>query len=435
MSRYFFIALILVAGIIRLPLSILIVVIRPLVPFIRNRLNFERKNFIEESSWSFKKENKKADYCFEVSSEGELEQIRPLLEAVLLEKKLVEIIFSSPSVESKCLAIYRERPESVRIYRMPLLSASPFTLLYFQSVWEWVSAPVIVFCRYDFFPELLAFKLAGKKFVLVSGAFKKMSWYKRESFKFFDTVIAATDNEAQHFKALLGEKARVFSCDFRIPRISSRLKNAAATFDKKPFLKNYLEKLERTPQSEKIIFGSMWASDLSILRNDELLAKVRSGKMNLLLVPHKLDDAFVQTLSDACAVYFGKEHVQLVNEQSVYNNQASVVVLQTGGILCELYTLFSASYVGGGYERSIHSVLEPFFSNNVVVVGPKIHRSTEIDLAQEVVPGEIHVLNRPDSFYNVIESINFKEMDLSARERFRLKTAQEMQAILTGLLG
>ncbi len=435
MSRLFFIIFILILSIIRLPLSILIVVIRPLVPFIRKRLNFERKNFLEESSLSFKRENLKADYCFEVSSEGELEQVRPLLEAVLQKEKRVEIIFSSPSVETKCQAIYKERPLQVRLLRLPILSSSPFSLLYFQSVWEWVSAPVVVFCRYDFFPELLMMKFFGKKFVLVSGAFKKMSWYKRECFKFFDTVVAATDNEAVLFKNLLGKNAKVYSCDFRIPRITDRANNAQLAFDKKPFLKNYLDKLKSLPASEKIIFGSMWASDLAVLRNDKLLSLVREKKMNLLLVPHKLDDEFVLSLKEACEVYFGASHVQLVSEATPYDNQASVVILQTGGVLCELYTLFSASYVGGGYERSIHSVLEPFFSNNAVVVGPKTQRSTEIDLALEVVPGEIHVLSRADSFYNVIESINLSSMDLNARERFRQKTAEEMQAIIKGLLG
>ena len=135
MSQVFFIFLLLLATLIRLPLSILIVVLRPLVPFFKKRLNFERQNFLEEECRSFKKDNLKADYCFEISSEGELEQVRPLIEAVLKSEKKVEIIYSSPSVEVKCHNLYKSHPELIRLFRLPLLSASPVNILYFQSVW------------------------------------------------------------------------------------------------------------------------------------------------------------------------------------------------------------------------------------------------------------------------------------------------------------
>ncbi len=417
-------------SIIRPFISILLVVIRPLVPFVKKRLNFERKNFAEASS----KRHTSSDYCFEISSEGELEQVRPLLQAVLSAGKKIEILYSSPSVESKCQKIYTDYPELVRTMRMPLMSSFAVDFLYFRSIWFWVQSPVIVFCRYDFFPELLMLKLFGKKFVLISGAFKKMSWYKEESFKFFDVVVAATEIEKVKFTKLLGDKARIYNCDFRVPRIAERFIHAEETLSKKTSIAPYIEKLKSLKPDEKIILGSAWASDLEILKNINLINKVKSGKLHLLIAPHKLDDEFSSTLKLFCQDIFGIEAVEIVNERTPYKG-SPVVILQMGGILCELYSLFKATYVGGGYERSIHSVLEPYFSNNMVVTGPIIHRSTEFDLASEITPDEIHVLKNPESFYTIIESTDLNALNVPARENFKKHAYKEMDLIIKDILG
>lgn len=429
MSRLCFISLLILLSIIRPFISILLVVIRPLVPFVQKRLNFERKNFTEASS----KRHTSSDYCFEISSEGELEQVRPLIQAVLEAGKKIEILYSSPSVETKCQKIYNDYPEQVRILRMPLMSSFAVDFLYFRSIWFWVKSPVVVFCRYDFFPELLMLKLFGKKFILISGAFKKTSWYKLESFKFFDVVVAATDLEKKKFENLLGDKARVYSCDFRVPRIAERFMHAEETLAKKTVITPYIEKLKSLKPHEKIIIGSAWESDLEILKNDHLISKVKSGELHLLLAPHKLDDDFSLGLKEKCEEIFGKTQVEIVNDKNPYKG-SPVVILQMGGILCELYSLFKATYVGGGYERSIHSVLEPFFSNNMVVTGPVIHRSTEFDLALEVAPREIHVLKSPESFYTIIESTDLNTLDVAARDQFKSLASGEMKLIIKDIL-
>lgn len=156
--------------------------------------------------------------------------------------------------------------------------------------------------------------------------------------------------------------------------------------------------------------------------------------MHILLAPHKLDDDFSKVLKEKCQEIFGADLVGIVNNETPYQG-SPVVILQMGGILCELYSLFKASYVGGGYERSIHSVLEPFFSNNMVVTGPVIHRSTEFDLAFEIAPAEIHVLKTPESFYTIIESTDLDHLDVRARAEFKQQADLEMKLIISDILG
>jgi len=430
MSRIFFTILLLLLTILRPFISILVVVIRPLVPFLKKRLNFERKNFVDpafHNSFS-------ADLCFEVSSEGELEQVRSLMSAALIKGLKIEILYSSPSVEVKCQNLYNANPNQVRLMRLPLLSAFPFDFLYFKSVWQWVSAPVVIFCRYDFFPELMMLKFFNKKFILISGAFKKMSWYKKESFKFFDMVVAATDLEKKNFQELLGEKSKVYSCDFRVPRVLERYKSAEATIAAKSWMNDYIKILSGIPRHKKIILGSAWESDLNILNNSELISQVNKGEMHLLLLPHKLDnETSEKLLSIVKSIFGGAVRAGIVNEEHPYKGD-DIVILQTGGVLCELYSLFGLSYVGGGYERSIHSVLEPLFSNSAVITGPAIERSTEYDLARGLVGNEIHVLNNPESFYTIIESIDVNGLDLAARDEFGARMEKDMKNIFQDIL-
>jgi 3-deoxy-D-manno-octulosonic-acid transferase len=432
MSHIFFASLLILSSLLRPIFSLLAVVLRPLVPFIKKRLDFERKNLLEESSLPF--EQKNADFCFEISSEGELEQVRSLLEAALHNQKKVEIIYSSPSVENKCSLLYSQFPDQIRLLRLPLLSSAPISFLYFQSIWTWVSAPVIVFCRYDFFPELILLRLKSKQFILVSGALKKRSWYKVECLKFFDVIIAATENEMNNFKSELGNSASLYNCDFRIPRIEDRNLHANETLAKREILANYIEKLKSIAASKKLILGSAWVSDMEILLDARLIERVKKGDLHILLAPHKIDDESVRALKKKCEEIFGQKSVEVVDENNFYLD-SNIVILQMGGILCELYSLFSLCYVGGGYERSIHSVLEPFFSNNIVITGPTIHRSTEIDVIMEIAANEIHVLNRPDSFYTVMESIDLNSMNLTARKHFLQQTRNSMSTIFRKILG
>jgi 3-deoxy-D-manno-octulosonic-acid transferase len=434
MSQILFITFLIIVCLIRVPLSFIVIVLRPLVPFIKKRLNFERKNLIEVSGRSFRRDDLVADFCFEVSSEGELEQVRPLLEAILLEKKRVEILFSSESVEKKCLNLYERYPDTLRLLRLPILSFWPFEFLYFQSIWSWVSAPVIVFCRYDFFPELLLFKLFGKKFALISGAFKKRGFYKIQAFALFDIVVAATDLEKKHFSELLKEKAKLFSCDFRIPRITQRLSGASIVLDSKSPLKEYATYLRGLPASQKIVLGSAWESDLLILKDQDLIEDVKNKKIHLLVVPHKLDKESISRIDEELKKLFGGNNVEVLSASASFKN-SPVIILNMSGVLCELYSLFSTSYVGGGYERSIHSVLEPFFSGSSVLCGPKVHRSTEFDLLSEIAPQEIHVLIQAESFYTICKkSFLTKTPDQSIRAHWQKQMEVETGKIIDYLL-
>lgn len=395
-----FLFILFIICLIRIPLSIIPILGKNLNAFLKKRLEFERKNFIDPLARSFSEEKRKAQFCFEISSEGELEQVRPLLVETLEKKLSIEILYSSPSVEDKIERLGTQYPDQIRAMRLPLLTFWPFSFLYFQNFWFWVTAPVVIFCRYDFFPELLFLKAFGKKFVLLSAATKKWGFYKQQSVSLFDLIVAATPEEDKKFKELV--KSEVLHCDLRIPRIAERHAEMKEVLLKKngEALAGYVRYLETLAPTNKIVFGSFWPSDLDILTVQELADDIKNGSMHLCIVPHKIAGPELDLLHSRLIDLFGQDNVGLFTQLDQTSSPPAVVILNKSGILCELYGMFALSYVGGGYERSIHSVLEPFFSGPKVICGPKISRSTEYDLVEQVAPEEIHVLKNPLSFYN-----------------------------------
>lgn len=430
MSQIFFIIILIVANIIRGPLSVILIILKNLSRPLNKRILFERKNLVEETSRSFHRDSLKADYCFEVSSEGELEQVRPVIEFFLQQKKRIEILFASPSVESKCLKLAVDHPEQIRILRVPIASFFPFQFLFFQSPWQWVSAPKILFCRYDFFPELLSFKFFGKKLILLSAANKKPSWFKSECHAFFDLIVAANKTEESLFRNNPKVK-KLFAFDFRVPRIFDRINAASLTLKAIPDLSDYLQYLSTLKSSDKLILGSAWVSDLAILNSKEMSERILKGELHLLVVPHNLSAQSIIDIRTKLKELMPKVPVfeisKTINE---FSGLPGIVLLNRSGILCELYSYFKLSYVGGGYERSIHSVLEPYLSGAQVFVGPTIHRSTEYDFIKELTPGEIHLLNNPESFYNLFKEAALSESDTSVRLNLLKNAKLKMQAII-----
>lgn len=400
------------------------------------RIDFERKNLIQDECRSFKREDIVADYCFEVSSEGELEQVRPLIEHYLESKKRIEILFSSPSVEAKCLKWAVEFSDQMRIMRLPIASFAPVSFLIFQSPWDWVSAQTIIFCRYDFYPELLSFKFFGKKLILLSADGKNPSWFKNQSNSLFNFIVAANETEARFFRENF-QGIKVSAFDFRVPRIFKRLEMSSQTLQVVPELSTYLNYLASIPPSQKLILGSAWESDLVIFKNDsdkwykELLA----GTMHLLVVPHKLNNESISKLKETFSSLMPNIPMYEISKDNGFNadqlnSRPGIVILNLSGVLCELYSKFSFAYVGGGYERSIHSVLEPFLSGCQVACGPKISRSTEYDFIKEQAPGEIHLLKNLESFYNLVKLNASKTPDISVRTNLSKAADTIMESII-----
>jgi 3-deoxy-D-manno-octulosonic-acid transferase len=414
-------------------------VLKNFSPKLADRLSFERKNLIEDECMSFRQTMEIADFCFEVSSEGELEQVLPLIHYLLNHNKKIELIFASPSVERKCQQLAFEFKKQIRILRLPIVSFFPVNILYFQSTWQWASAKTVFLCRYDFYPELLLLGLT-KRLILLSAASKKKSWFKSGAFNCFDFIVAANNFEGDYF---LKKHPEINSdnFDFRIPQIFDRLDKRSEKLKKHTDLSPYLKFLENHSRNNMLILGSAWRSDLRIFNETDLWKnKIINEKFHILFVPHSLKDCDLSSLEEELKFLFGEENVVTFSDKTDFLKidferlPPAVVILNWRGILCELYSYFDYSYVGGGLERSIHSVLEPFLAGNKVVVTGEISRSAEYDYVNSQAPNEICLLKNAQSFYNLFNEIILTSPDKSMREKVKIEANIKMNNILNEIL-
>jgi 3-deoxy-D-manno-octulosonic-acid transferase len=387
----------------------------------RNRAKFERQNLTDPHSRPFK-----AQIAFEVSSEGELEQVYPLLEYFLVKEIRVELIYSSESVEQKCQKLGQKYPNHLRIFRLPLLTHFFFNFLGGQSLKSWMSAPILILCRYDFYPQLLSLDV---KFGLVSASLKGKKKAKQRLYNLFDFIICATPQDQKKFKEFYSGNLSVQ--DFRVLRIGDRLKKAN--------ILSYLELFKETPVNRRLILGSCWPIEMEVFSHSNLQKDILEKKIQVAIAPHSLKDrsikeiveSFKRNTSNKIPLYELNESV----DASTLKGKPGVILITSKGTLCELYSIFGQSYVGGGFGRSIHSVLEPYLAGSRVYCGPKTFRSTEYDFVHSHSPEYIHVVRKLGEFYNsyVDEPINSDEISL--REKIILESNKDFKRIISLLAG
>ena len=374
------------------------------------RLSFEQKNSIQK----FKTHQKKADYAFEISSEGELEQVYPLLEDFLKAGYCVEIVYCSASVEHRIKELETEFPGQVRSYILPILSFFPFSSE--SNSARWLSAQTFFMCRYDFFPELIHY--GSKKsvdFILLSaslgdfGRKSKLSRsYLKSCFSQFDKIVAVSDRQKEQITGSMEvELERIKIFDFRTLQIQKRLDAYQNTLYKKwPLFQNF-----EVPKSS-IVFGSFWNHDF------ELVMKTVAAKKNVTLVPHNLSVANMEELN---SLLVGQDiDFKILDENSLLEDfrATQVTILNMKGILCELYPLFDICYIGGGFGSSIHSVLEPYMAGCFVVTGPKTHRSAEFDMISDYDPDRI---KRKSTYAEIVKVMQIDNNNKDRVEQFNLQ--------------
>ncbi len=371
----------------------------------------KKKNKFEWLSHSFTETAQVADICFEFSSEGEYQQVAPLIDDALKMKKKIELVFFSYSVEKTIMRLASNHPDQIRYLRYPFLRLFPGVQRRCFS--SWVTAKTLVLVRYDLFPEFLLWSLNPKhslKMVWVS--FKKErtqggtpSWWKRFFLKQAKMIIYAGAQDLE-MGSQIGYSGTFY--DFRLEQIRRRVEMRDEKLNKNfhlyPNLKSFIEK-----EQIKLILGNAWPSDLFLLSG---LPK----DLFIMIVPHKLSPnmilEFHQKLKE-----LGRE-VTEINEETSVLSSSSTFLLNKKGILCELYSDFHHAYVGGGFEGSIHSVLEPLVAgSSKIACGPGHHRSTEFDIAHSC--GAISEIKTPEQFALWIKG----EENFIGRDKLELSTS------------
>jgi 3-deoxy-D-manno-octulosonic-acid transferase len=381
------------------------------LPEFQERKRFEAKNETEKGARSFKADGISADLCFEFSSEGEYQQVASLIDDALHENKKVELVFFSPSVEKAMVELYEKHPSQIRYLRYPLVGFSPFKRS--RSFSRWMTSSELIMVRYDLFPEFLIWSMQkGHKLSMIWVTFKKerikgkeISWFKRKFYKASSKIVFAShaDEEKGRFLGLQGR-----SYDFRIEQIRRRVQKREEKF--KRVFSHYptlQESLYKFPRQKRVMIGNAWPSDLFLLRD-------LPNEFLIMIVPHQLTTDILQAFEEGLEEL--NRAVVLIDDSDFL--AGDTFLLNKKGVLCELYADFAKAYVGGGFEGSVHSLLEPLVAgSNDLACGPQHFRSTEFDVAQDM--GRVTELNTPEEFLAWIQKDSSNDEEGPLEQSFK----------------
>jgi 3-deoxy-D-manno-octulosonic-acid transferase len=223
----------------------------------------------------------------------------------------------------------------------------------------------VLFVKYEFWPNLLI-ELQKQKVptYLISGLFQPYQlffkpwggWYRRLLKSFTHLFV---QNEASQILLLgIGIKQVSVSGDTRFDRVN-------LSKEKLPFMEEFVK------NRKCIIAGSVWPEDIRLL--EESIANTPKGWC-WLIAPHEIDEKRVKTLVD-----------DLAPQSQLYSTidysllpQATVLVLNTVGLLSSCYQYGQIAYVGGGMgTKGLHNILEPAATGIPIVIGKNYDRFPE----------------------------------------------------------
>ena len=192
---------------------------------------------------------------------------------------------------------------------------------------------------------------------LISGKFKKndiifSSNWTVNHLKMFDFIFT-NDHESNDVLKSKNINNYIFSGDTRFDSIS---KNNMGNINLKRIN-------DFCGDKDIIVFGSVYKKDLSII--EDFITKNNSYKY--LIAFHNDCKKNNEILKKYDYVYYSD------NRQ----NKANIMIIDEFGILKNLYKFAKIVYVGGGFNKGVHNILEPIFFGNPILFGPKFKNFNE----------------------------------------------------------
>lgn len=299
-------------------------------------------------------------YWFHCASLGEFEQARPLIEQIKKHQPDCRIVltFFSPSGYE----VRKNYAMADLVMYLPLdtaANASYFietlqpTRAFFVKYEFWFHylhqlqqrhIPVVLFSA-NFRPKQAFFKWYG-------GLFRQMlQWY---------SFVFVQNQQSQTLLNSIGINS-IIAGDTRFDRVIEIASNRQAL----PLIAQF------KGSHPILIAGSTWPKDETLLTT--LIQEEALTNFKYILAPHDIHLNRIKQLMQSLgnkAVRFSE-----LNENNAAT--ATVLVVDSIGQLTSIYAYGDIAYVGGGFDASVHNVLEPAVYRMPVIFGPNHQKSAE----------------------------------------------------------
>jgi 3-deoxy-D-manno-octulosonic-acid transferase len=301
---------------------------------------------------------------FHCSSLGEFEQGRPVIEKIrdIFPGRKILLTFYSPSGYE----IRKNYSGADYIFYLPLDTRR--NAAKFMNI---VKPEAVFFIKYDYWFHFLSWlKKMNIKIYLISGIFRPgqvfFKWYGkwfREILRTFHHLFVQDNESAELLKSIGFENVTVCG-DTRFDRVYE-IGQKAAEF---PLIRSFID------GKTVLIAGSTWPPD-----EDILIRFINENKLpvKFIIAPHEIHERGIIRLQDS--IQRKTLRYTSINESEIKN--AEVLIIDTIGILSSVYQYGSVAYIGGGFGKGIHNILEAAAFGLPIIFGPnfkKFHEANEL---------------------------------------------------------
>lgn len=358
---------------------------------------------------------------FHASSLGEFEQARPVIEAFRKQYpdyKICLTFFSPSGYEIRKnytgadLVCYLP-PDTMRNARL-------FTRL--------IHPDIAFFVKYDFwFNYLKALKKRGTPTFIFSAIFRPSQYFFHWYGHWFANQlhiyrhIFVQNEESAHLLENIGIDNISVAGDTRYDRVTDIAKSAKPIPTIERFLSHSNTQTFKHSSIKTLVAGSSWEPDE---RNIKSFLDSYDKPLRLILAPHVIDESHLEAIEKL----FGKERCvrfsSLDKSPDGTSADSNILIIDNIGMLSSIYQYATVAYIGGGFGKGIHNILEATAYHIPVCFGPNYQKFKEA--RDMIAAGAARSYNSADELSDILSRwLDSKEAYQEASSQCQSAMAKE----------
>jgi len=303
---------------------------------------------------------------FHCASLGEFEQGRPVIEAFKEKYSEYKILltFYSPSGYE----VRKNYEKADYVFYLPI--DTPKNAKRFLSI---VNPQVVFFIKYEFWYFFLReIKNRNIPLYLVSGIFrenqlffKKFGAKCKKMLSWFTHFFVQNEESKELLQSINIDNVTVTG-DTRFDRVYAITQQSKDL----PLIKKFTE------NSLVLVAGSTWKPDEDILLKYYNETKI---PFKLIIAPHEIYNENIKRIIKTIS----EQKVVIRNSEATEENikKADVIIIDSIGLLSSVYKYGNVAYIGGGFGKGIHNILEAATFGLPIIFGSNYNKFKEaVDL-------------------------------------------------------
>ncbi|MCX7908074.1 MAG: hypothetical protein N2560_00950 [Ignavibacteria bacterium] len=301
------------------------------------------------------------------ASMGEFEQAKPIIEEIKRrnpEHFIVATFFSPSGYENQ------------KNYKF----ADSILYLPFDFFWnvkkflDNIQPDIAIFIRYEYWLNYL-YELKKRRvptfLVSATQPYRNISWFYKLFLKrclnYFTKIFVMDEKDITFFQKMRLDVPLSLEYDTRFDRVYFNIQN----------LNNPILHKEIFEGELIIVAGSIWEKDAELIISTKEMLKDRVN-LKIIYVPHEPTGKIIDFIenNDKNIVRFSNLlHFEENKRMSLI--KGSNILVDRIGYLLALYSIADIAYVGGGFGRGVHSVIEPAGYFIPIVCGGNVSNSID----------------------------------------------------------